>query len=107
MEEKDLNRQGKNFRETMFCTLGLSLIAIVVSAWIQTKAENRIDSCSYLDPVIIDFVAFLAGLFLVAEGLIGIFKHKSSSINNQLARIIRVSIGFAILTLHIIQFLHK
>ncbi len=107
MREKDLKGQVKNFKKTILFTFGLSLTAMAASAWIQIKGQKGVNNCSYFDPMIIDFAAFLVGLFLIIEGLAGIFKHKSASVNKQFARIIRVSIGFAILTLHIIQFLHK
>jgi hypothetical protein len=107
MKEKDLSKQKKNFKKTILFTFVLSLTAMAVSAWIQIKGQNGLNNCSYFDPMIIDFAAFSASLFLIIEGLIGIFKHRSFSISNQFARIIRVSMGFAILTLHIIQIFHK
>ena len=98
----------KNFHKTLLFTILLSLVVIVISIITQLSGESRIiGRCSYLDPVIIDILAFSAALFLVAEGFCRIFEHKSASLKRQFTRMIRIAFGFAILILHIMQFLHK
>ncbi len=74
---------------------------------IQLNAQSKIELCSYLDPIVIDIFALIFGLFLVIEGLAGIYEHPSASSKRQFTRIVRVAMGFAILTLHIMQFVHK
>ncbi|MFA5856538.1 MAG: hypothetical protein WC867_04220 [Candidatus Pacearchaeota archaeon] len=66
-----------------------------------------LEPCSYLDPIIIDILAFIAGLFLIIEGFYEIHRYKESKLTNQTTRIIRIAFGCAIVTLHIMQFLHK
>lgn len=65
------------------------------------------ESCSYLDPITIDVFAFMAGLFLVSEGAYKIIKYKHVSVGGQFTRIVRVAFGLAIITIHILQFIHK
>jgi len=98
----------KQIHKTLIVTLVLSLIVIIAAALIQINAQNQlVIRCSYIDPIIIDFLAFSAGLFLVIEGLARIYEHKPASFKRQLTRMIRIALGFAILTLHIMQFIHK
>jgi len=98
----------KQFHKTLYWTVGISLTVIIFVTLIQLYGQNKIvQGCSYLDPVTIDFLAFFAALFLVIEGFARIFEHKSASLKRQSTRIIRIAFGCAILTLHVIQFLHK
>jgi hypothetical protein len=86
----------------------LSALTIITATLIQLNGQNQItEKCSYLDPWIIDLLAFLAALFLIIEGFTKIIKHPNASIKRQFTRIIRIIFGCSILTLHIIQFLHK
>jgi len=98
----------KQFHKTLTLTIIISLIIIILVTLIQIYGQNKIvQGCSYLDPITIDFLAFFAALFLVIEGFARIFEHKKASLGRQSTRIIRIAFGFAIITLHVIQFIHK
>ena len=57
----------KQIYKTSIITAILALIAITTSAFIQTNAQNQlVIKCSYIDPIIIDFLALSAGLFLTS-----------------------------------------
>lgn len=102
------NIKNKNLQKTLLFAIIVCVLIIVSVTYIQLYGENKIvGRCSYLDPVTIDFLAFFAALFLVIEGIARIFEHPGASIKRQLTRIIRIAFGCSILTLHIIQFLHK
>ncbi|MDP8266388.1 MAG: hypothetical protein P9M07_05520 [Candidatus Aceula meridiana] len=74
---------------------------------IQRAASSVFDSCSYLDPVVIDIVSLAAGSFLCLEAIFDIVSHQESAIKNQLARCFRMALGSCIVTIHIMQFIHK
>lgn len=98
----------KNLHKTLLFALILSLIAASMTLYLQLTLEDLIkQKCSYLDPAIIDGLAFLVTLFLIIEGLIRIFEHPNASLKRQLTRTIRIAIGFAILIIHIQHLLHK
>lgn len=97
----------KRFEKTRIVLLTLCLTVIGVALFIQLNGQNQVEKCSYLDPITIDIFAFLAGLFLIGEGIYFIYKNKNLGMKNQIHRIIRVAFGCAIVTLHTIQFLHK
>lgn len=99
----------KEITKTLVFTIALCLIAMVIIALVQARAERSIvdSKCSYLDPPIIDLLAFSAALFLVIEGLYRIFQHKKENWTKQLTRSFRILFGCTILILHIMQFLHK
>ena len=98
----------KNLKKSLIAVAVVCFIVISASAIIQLTGQNKITfACSYLDPIIIDILALSAALFLVIEGFARILEHPKASLSNQVTRIIRIAFGFAILTLHIIQILHK
>lgn len=97
----------KNSTKTYILTTIAILSTILIGLFVQLNAGKSIPKCSYLDPIIIDLLAFAVGLFLVIEGLIMINKNISEQTKVHLTRITRVAFGCAILTIHIIQFLHK
>lgn len=97
----------KNIAKTFLFTGLLSIAVIILCFSLQTRANSLIVQCSYLDPVIIDFLAFSAGIFLIIEAGYRIYEHKRAKFKKQITRSIRVAFGFAILTLHVIQFIHK
>ncbi|OIP24328.1 hypothetical protein AUK11_03550 [bacterium CG2_30_37_16] len=84
-----------------------SCIVILIAAYIQFTGQSKINaSCSYLDPITIDIMAFLAALFLVIDGISDLFSAKN--LDAKIWRIYtRTFFGVAIVTLHIIQFIHK
>lgn len=96
-----------NLRNTVIFTLFLSLFTIISAFLVQKNANNNISKCSYLDPILIDVLAFLAALFLLIEGVYSIMKNKNQPLRQQWTRSIRIAFGCGILTLHLMQFLHK
>lgn len=98
----------KNLKRTLIFTIVFCLIVILLVVYIQIYGQNKIvTGCSYLDPITIDLLAFFVALFLVIEGFARIFEHPNASLKRQLTRTIRIAFGCAILTLHIMQFVHK
>jgi hypothetical protein len=98
----------KNLKKTLIVASIVCFIVILSSAVIQIIGQNKITfACSYLDPIIIDILALSAALFLIIEGFTRIFEHPKATLLSQATRIIRISFGFAIVTLHVIQILHK
>jgi hypothetical protein len=97
----------KPLAKTLAFTLILCLVTITVAFSVQIRAESAVEKCSYLDPITVDILAFIAALFLVTEGLYKIINHPKLALKYQLTRSIRVAFGCSILTLHIMQFLHK
>ncbi len=85
----------------------LCMAAGYVSFVIQTEANKRVSSCSYLDPITIDIVAFVVAAFLFIEALAAIFRHKDSNLASQFTRCLRMCIGTSIVMVHILQFLYK
>ncbi len=95
-------------KTTLLFTLVLSLMTIALAITVQLKGESSVKiDCSYLDPITIDILAFIAGLFLIIEGFFRIYEHPNASLKSQFTRCIRVAGGCALLTLHILQFVHK
>ncbi|HQP12156.1 MAG TPA: hypothetical protein PK470_05275 [Candidatus Omnitrophota bacterium] len=97
----------RNLRKTLQLTVVVSLASSVGAFLIQSRANTLTSACSYLDPVTIDIVAVLFGLFLVIDGLNDIYRCRLSAIQEQWPKSIRVAIGISILLIHIMQFLHK
>ncbi|KKQ94993.1 MAG: hypothetical protein UT66_C0015G0003 [candidate division CPR2 bacterium GW2011_GWC1_39_9] len=95
-----------NKKRLNFLIVG-SCVVILIAVYIQFTGQSKINaSCSYLDPITIDILAFLAALFLVIDGISDLFSVKS--LNGRIWRIYtRTFFGVAIVTLHIIQFIHK
>ena len=98
----------KNIHKTLIFTSILSLLSILSALFIQLKGKSPVlSACSYLDPITIDLFAFLIALFLVIEGFARIFEHPNASLKRQSTRMIRIAIGFAIITIHVLQFFAK
>ena len=98
----------KPYIKTKLFTFILCLISVGVAVLVQLNAINYVEErCSYLDPITIDIFAFILSFFLIIEGYYRISEHKNMSIKHQFTRSLRIAIGFTILTIHAIQFLHK
>ena len=106
MEKRVKKRSNDNYKRTLIVTFVLSFISVIIATQIQLIGQKGL-SCSYLDPITIDIFALLLSIFLIIEGLARINEHKSASLKRQFTRMIRISAGFVILTLHIIQLVHK
>ncbi len=100
---------GNNtYYQSIILTIVLSLIVILFDIYLQIyQVSNIYEKCSYLDPWIVDLLAFGVGIFLVIDGFCSIIKNKADPIVKNYSRIIRILIGISILTLHVLQFLHK
>lgn len=85
----------------------LSLFASMLAFLVQNNGERSVNRCSYLDPLLIDIFAFMAAVFLVIEGIYTIVMHQKDTLKWQILACIRIAIGFAIITLHIMQVVHK
>ncbi|MFA5317882.1 MAG: hypothetical protein WC323_00170 [Patescibacteria group bacterium] len=97
-----------NFHKTTIFTFTLALLFIFSAILVQIKGQSELSmNCSYLDPITIDIFAFIFALFLVIEGMYKIYQDKDAALTKQMTRSIRVSVGMAILTLHILQFFYK
>lgn len=94
-------------KKTLALAAAMSGATSFIAAFIQLGANKKVSSCSYLDPVIIDITAFTAGCFLVVESLVDIFYHRDSPVSKQLTRCVRMAFGSAIVTIHVLQFVHK
>ncbi len=98
----------KNFKKTLIFTVIICLIVSITVYSVQTYGNSDLKTnCSYLDPIAMDFFAFFAGLFLFIEGFMRIFENPGAFLKRQFTRIIRISFGVGLLTLHIMQFIHK
>ena len=101
----------KNIHRALLLTLGICLFAIVLTSYVQLTGEEALGDnaafCSYLDPLLIDILAIGIALFLIIEGFARIFEHPQATLKRQFTRFLRVGIGFAILTIHVLQFMHK
>lgn len=96
-----------NMQKTLGLAVLLSITTSITAYIVQRNAHQQVPRCSYLDPVTIDVLAFLAGVFLIIEGFYRILEHKKEPLRNQLTRTLRIAFGCAIITLHIMQVLHK
>ncbi|MCM8812383.1 MAG: hypothetical protein NC924_00415 [Candidatus Omnitrophica bacterium] len=96
-----------NLKKTLWLTGGLSAGGAACAYMIQSQANKTVQCASYLDPITIDIVAFLIGFFLSGEALAEIFRQKDLPPRRQFLRCIRVAIGVSIITIHVMQFLHK
>jgi len=101
---KTMTDYAKALTFTVFVCLGFACVGGVVQVFGQSSIDPR---ASYLDPPIVDYLAFSGGLFLVAEGFYRIRQHRAARFVGHISRCLRCGLGSSILTIHIIQFLHK
>ena len=94
-------------RRTLTVAFTSSGLCSYVAYLIQSEANKSVDSCSYLDPITIDIFALVAGLFLIVESFADILKHRDHRLQRQITRCLRMCLGAAIVTVHIMQFIHK
>jgi len=94
--------------KTFLMTLSFSLAGILSCICIQLRGERSVDArASYLDPWLIDIIAFSAAVFLVIEGIVRQVQTRDVAVSKQITRAIRIAIGAGVMTIHIIQFMHK
>lgn len=99
----------KKLRAALILTGVISIGAVLAAYFVQKRGQARLtNQCSYLDPPIIDLLAFSAAVFLICEGFHQILKHESAfSFWDKIFVAVRIAFGFAILTIHLIQFAYK
>ncbi|MFA6636467.1 MAG: hypothetical protein WCV56_05130 [Candidatus Omnitrophota bacterium] len=61
---------------------------------------------SYFIKVSIDYLSFIAGIFLVIDAAHAFYKAKNASLGSQFARAVRFLFGSFIIKIHLGQFLH-
>ncbi|MBN2483303.1 MAG: hypothetical protein JXD21_03775 [Candidatus Omnitrophica bacterium] len=84
-----------------------SVVSVLFAWYTQTKAALSVSSCSYLDPILVDITAFIAGIFLISEGIYKLLQHRETRCLFQFTRCLRVWLGVSITVIHILQFIHK
>ena len=106
MEKKNSNKIA--LKRVLIFTISVSVIVAILINLVQYYGASKItQNCSYLDPITIDLLAFVAGIFLVVEGYYKIIIDNNRTIKNNLTRVIRITAGTTIFILHIVQFIHK
>jgi len=98
---------GGGIKKIILFALSMSLVFSLAAYLMQSNVGAKQGSCSYLDPLEIDIFAFLAGIFLIIESSVIIFKDKKALFKQSITRYLRMSIGFSITTIHITQVIHK
>ena len=96
-----------HLKKTYALTTALSIIAIIIASIAQIFQTVYLRGYPYLNPFIIHLLAFFGGTFLIFEGIYRIHQHKRESMKRQLTRSIRIALGFAIITIHIVQITFK
>ncbi|MBW3015771.1 hypothetical protein KY330_05080 [Candidatus Woesearchaeota archaeon] len=96
-----------NMKRTWLLTYLVATFSASVAYFVQKNGEKVANQCSYLDPITIDIFAFSAAVFLIIEGVWRIVEHRGQPLRKQFTRTLRVGFGFAIATIHILQFIHK
>lgn len=97
----------QNINKTLFVLSFGMMVSCAIAFLLQNKANKSVNSCSYLDPIIVDILAVIMAAFLITEGIIDIFSHRNSQVKSQLSRCFRVCLGVSIMTIHVMQFIHK
>ena len=87
-------------KKTITAIIVISAVAIAGSVICELFETNFAEST-------IDWFAFLAGAFLVIEGSYKIFKTRDKFFPDQFLRLVRVSIGMCVFTIHLLQFMRK
>lgn len=94
------------YNNTLAYTWGISVFAIVFSWVMQKSFESDLVKCRYVDPWMIDILAFAAGIYLILDGFAEIKQHKHAVWKNHIGRMVRIGIGFAVITLHLLYVVH-
>jgi len=80
------------------------IISVAVLMTLTFVATCGVFDSSFAEATI-DWFAFLAGIFLIVEGLYRISSTKDAFFPNQLLRTFRVVIGTCMFTIHLLQFM--
>lgn len=107
---------GKNYNKNnlhqlkktlAFTVLFCSIILIVVVISQMKLGDPEIADCSEFDPPLIDYISFVAALYLIVEGFIRIIEHKNETIPKQFTRMVRILFGLSIFIIHVMHFVKK
>ncbi len=95
-------------KKTNIVAVIVGIISAFFGGYVQYRGQSNVkNACSYLDPILIDILAFIAALFLIIEGFCRIWENRNVTFKRHITRIIRIGFGCSILTLHVMQFMHK
>ncbi|MDD3088529.1 MAG: hypothetical protein PHT95_01100 [Candidatus Omnitrophica bacterium] len=83
--------------------IGADVIVIHLAEFIWGARSP--ETASPLLGMVIDWMAFFFGIFLIAEATTGIIRQKGTYIPDQLARTFRIIIGTSVFTIHLLQFM--
>lgn len=79
------------------------LFAVILVASMSAYLTRR-TFFSHIGPVVVDYWAFAAGVFLVAEGIWRIRNSAENAATVLIFRLLRISAGISIFTIHFLQF---
>lgn len=97
-------RDGKTLLKERFkLRKNFSLIGAILISVLACFLTKKI-FFSLRGPIVVDYWAFTAGAFLVSEGLWRILRSKENIWQIQFFRLLRISIGICIFTIHFLQF---
>ncbi len=104
----DLLHKRVKLAKAFYLVSFLAIIAGAFAFYTQVRGKRNAGAqCSYLDPILIDLLAFSAALFLVFEGLYQIARKRSDTLEDRLLIGLRIAFGVSILVIHILQFWQK
>lgn len=79
------------------------LIGAVIFAFLVTII-TKLTFYASIGPLMADYWAFMAGIFLVSEGVWRISRSVENLISIQICRMFRISAGISLLVIHTLQF---
>ncbi|MBF0216492.1 MAG: hypothetical protein HQL30_05810 [Candidatus Omnitrophica bacterium] len=82
------------------------ILTILTIGALTFSVTCRVFDSSFADATI-DWFAFLAGIFLITEGLFKMLTDRKKILSNQLLRLFRIMIGTCVFTIHLLQFMRK
>jgi len=100
--------EKSNLKRTLLIAVIVSIVFVSIPILAQIYIEGKLFTGSnYLDTTTIDFFGSLIAVFFIIEGFSRMILYPNASLRAQATRILRVGIGFSILSLHIIPFLSR
>jgi uncharacterized membrane protein len=104
----DLLHRRVKLAKALYLVAFISFIAGAFAFYTQVRGKRSAGAqCSYLDPILIDLLAFSAALFLIFEGFYQIVRKKSDTLEDRILVGLRIAFGVSILVIHVLQFLAK
>jgi len=90
----------ENASKKKMALLAASFIMIVITAFFTHKTFFSVSG-----PVVVDYWAFGAGVFLLSEGIWRSLTSKEHSFMIDFGRLLRISAGICVFTIHLLQFI--